>query len=131
MALRSGRRAASIGVGTVTMKKSASRLGRGSLVKLNPGPLEVLCVDLAGPVLPASSSATRAGVDVKADDRTAGARERRSDRQSDITQTNNRDLPAVRHKMIFRSFRDAIDATSADCLATVAWNRKGWRPPNG
>ncbi len=69
IAVRSGRRAASIGVGTVTMKKSASRSAAASLVKVKPGPLQIGAIDLARAVLAGPQLGDAVGIDVEAGDR--------------------------------------------------------------
>ena len=77
------------------MKKSARRSSAASLAKLSDGTLQIGGIDLAGPVLSRPQLRNTAGIDVKANDGASVARKGRRDRQSDITETNDGNLPAV------------------------------------
>ena len=91
----------SIGVGTVKMKKSANSA------------LEIGAIDLAGSVVSGRQFPDPFGINIKSDHRTERARERRGDGQANITKSNDGNLSAVRHKIIFQALPDAVDATSA------------------
>ena len=97
MAVRSGRKASSIGVGTVTMWKSASHSRFVSVVNTSEASRRSPGIDFAGTVVPFAQFGDAARIDVESND--TRSRSRKADRhgQADIAEPNDGDLPVVTH----------------------------------
>ena len=83
-AWRSGRRSASIGVGTVTMKTLAPARSAARLVSLSPELLELALRHFAGAVLAGAKLGDAPLGHIEAPDRRELARKRQRHRKSDI-----------------------------------------------
>src|SRR5262245_21087848 len=120
-AVRSGRRAWSMGVGTVTMKKSALLSSPGSDVKTRLERARSLRLDLAGAVAAGLEFGNPRGIDIEADDSRPFAAERHGDRQPDIPESDDGKLATVRHDFGF----DAILCRSGLSYPALGGVRNG------